>query len=51
MPKQKKSNKDVNEALSETDETIEQLIENRKTVADAYRKILNSLEEKLKKDK
>lgn len=30
-------------------ESLEQIIENSKVVADAYRKILNSLESKLKK--
>lgn len=36
---------------SVTDGSIQELIETRKSRAEAYRKILNALESKLKKDK
>lgn len=51
MNHQKKRPKQENNVQPPVEESLEEIIENRKTVADAYRKILNSLESKLKKDK
>lgn len=50
MHNQKKRSKKEHGGQPPVEESLEEIIENRKTVADAYRKILNSLEEKLKKD-
>jgi hypothetical protein len=50
MEKKKKTGRS-GEDPSAPEESLEQLIEKRKTVADAYRKILHSLESKLRKDK
>jgi len=49
MPNQRNSKKKSTEIPPE--ESLEKIIENNKTVADAYRKILNSLESKLKNKK
>ena len=50
MHNQKKRSKKEHGGQPPVEESLEEIIENRKTVADAYRKILHSLEEKLKKD-
>jgi len=50
MKEKKKKVDPKSDDPSVIDESIEELIETRKSRAEAYRKILNALESKLKKD-